>query len=216
MRALVLGLVGVPLGASLIIGGCASQPSRFYLLSAGPNAETASLETSGRQGPTIGVVPVTLPRYVDRPQIVTRTSPYELKVAEFDRWAEALDTNFSRVLADNLSTLLPTARVVMSPWPRTIPIAYQVTVDVTHFLSQVGGDSLLIADWTLFKGAGQEVLASGTSRSSASPSGRDYAAIVAAMSQTVASLSREIATAIREVGPSVSARQGVSGGATTP
>jgi uncharacterized protein len=216
MYPIMLALVVVPLGASLIVGGCASQPSRFYLLSAVPNTETASLEMSGQQGPTIGVGPVTLPRYVDRPQIVTRTSPYELKVAEFDRWAEALDTNFTRVLAENLSILLPTARVVMSPWPRAIPIDYQVTVDVTHFLSQVGGDSLLIADWTLFKGEGQDALTSGRSRFSASPGGQDYAAIVAAMSQTVASLSREIATAVRGVGPRVSVRKGVSGRVTTP
>jgi uncharacterized protein len=216
MYPIMLALVVVPLGASLIVGGCASQPSRFYLLSAVPNTEMASLEMSGQQGPTIGVGPVTLPRYVDRPQIVTRTSPYELKVAEFDRWAEALDTNFTRVLAENLSILLPTARVVMSPWPRAIPIDYQVTVDVTHFLSQVGGDSLLIADWTLFKGEGQDALTSGRSRFSASPGGQDYAAIVAAMSQTVASLSREIATAVRGVGPRVSVRKGVSGRATTP
>jgi uncharacterized lipoprotein YmbA len=214
MYPIMLALVVVPLGASLIVGGCASQPSRFYLLSAVPNTEMASLEMSGQQGPTIGVGPVTLPRYVDRPQIVTRTSPYELKVAEFDRWAEALDTNFTRVLAENLSILLPTARVVMSPWPRAIPIDYQVTVDVTHFLSQVGGDSLLIADWTLFKGEGQDALTSGRSRFSASPGGQDYAAIVAAMSQTVASLSREIATAVRGVGPRVSVRKGVSGRAT--
>jgi uncharacterized protein len=214
MYPIMLALVVVPLGASLIVGGCASQPSRFYLLSAVPNTETASLEMSGQQGPTIGVGPVTLPRYVDRPQIVTRTSPYELKVAEFDRWAEALDTNFTRVLAENLSILLPTARVVMSPWPRAIPIDYQVTVDVTHFLSQVGGDSLLIADWTLFKGEGQDALTSGRSRFSASPGGQDYAAIVAAMSQTVASLSREIATAVRGVGPRVSVRKAVSGRAT--
>jgi uncharacterized protein len=214
MYPIMLALVVVPLGASLIVGGCASQPSRFYLLSAVPNTEMASLEMSGQQGPTIGVGPVTLPRYVDRPQIVTRTSPYELKVAEFDRWAEALDTNFTRVLAENLSILLPTARVVMSPWPRAIPIDYQVTVDVTHFLSQVGGDSLLIADWTLFKGEGQDALTSGRSRFSASPGGQDYAAIVAAMSQTVASLSREIATAVRGVGPRVSVRKAVSGRAT--
>jgi uncharacterized protein len=214
MYPIMLALVVVPLGTSLIVGGCASQPSRFYLLSAVSNTETASLEMSGQQGPTIGVGPVTLPRYVDRPQIVTRTSPYELKVAEFDRWAEALDTNFTRVLAENLSILLPTARVVMSPWPRAIPIDYQVTVDVTHFLSQVGGDSLLIADWTLFKGEGQDALTSGRSRFSASPGGQDYAAIVAAMSQTVASLSREIATAVRGVGPRVSVRKAVSGRAT--
>jgi uncharacterized lipoprotein YmbA len=216
MRPMVLALVAVTLGASLMVGGCASQPSRFYLLSASPSTETASPGTSGQQGPTIGVGPVTLPRYVDRPQIVTRTSPYEIKVAEFDRWAEALDANFSRVLAENLSILLPSARVVMPPWPRAAPIDYQISVDVTHFLSQVGGDSVLIADWTLFKGEGQDALTSGKSRFSAAPGGQDYAAIVAAMSQTVASLSREIATAIKGVESRVSARQGLSGREVAP
>jgi uncharacterized lipoprotein YmbA len=216
MHPIMLALVAVSLGTALMVGGCASQPSRFYLLSALANPEIASPGTSGQQGPTIGVGPVTLPRYVDRPQIVTRTSPYEIKLAEFDRWAEALDTNFSRAFAENLSLLLPTARVVMSPWSRATLIDYQVTVDVTQFLSQVGGDSLLIADWTLFKGEGQDVLTSGRSRFSASPSGQDYAAIVAAMSQTVASLSREIATTVRGIGPKVSTRKGVSARGTTP
>src|SRR5882724_446588 len=216
MYPIMLALVAATVGTALLVGGCASQPSRFYLLSALANTETASPGASGQQGPTIGVGPVTLPRYVDRPQIVTRTSPYEIKLAEFDRWAEALDTNFTRVLAENLSILLPTARVVMSPWPRATPIDYQVTVDVTHFLSQVGGDSLLIADWTLLKGEGQDALTSGRSRFSASPGGQDYAAMVAAMSQTVASLSREIATTIRGVGPRVSTRKGVSARGTSP
>jgi uncharacterized protein len=216
MRPMVLALVAATLGASLMVGGCASQPSRFYLLSAMPNTETASLGASGEKGPTIGVGPVALPRYLDRPQIVTRTSPYELRLAEFDRWAESLDVNFSRVLAENLALLIPTARVVMSPWPRATPIDYQITVDVTHFLSQVGGESLLIADWILYKGEGLQVLMTGESRFSASPGGQDYAAIVAAMSQTVASLSREIATAVKGVESRVSARKGFSGRAVAP
>jgi uncharacterized protein len=216
MRHLVLVLALLTLGTSLMLEGCASQPARFYLLSALPNTETASLRTSGAQGPTIGVGPVTLPRYLDRPQIVTRTSPYELHLAEFDRWAESLDANFARVLADNLSLLIPTSQVAVSPWSRATSIDYQVIIDVTHFLSQAGGESLLIADWTLFKGEGQQALTSGKSRFSAPSGGQDYAAIVAAMSQTVASLSHEIATAIREVGPRASAPWGFSGRAITP
>jgi uncharacterized protein len=204
MRRLVLALV-VTLGSSLMVGGCASQPSRFYLLHALPNSETTSLGTSG-EGLTIGVGPVTLPRYLDRPQIVTRTGAYELKLAEFDRWAEALDANFARVLADNLALSMPASRVAVSPWPRATAVDYQVIVDVTHFLSQEGGESLLIADWILFKGEGQQVLMRGRSRLSASVGGQDYTAIVAAMSQTVASLSREIATAIKGVGPRASTR----------
>jgi uncharacterized protein len=217
MHPIVLALVAVTSGVSMLVGGCASEPSRFYLLSASPNTEAAtSPGTSGQQGPTIGVGPVTLPRYVDRPEIVTRTSPYEIKLAEFDRWAEALDTNFSRALAENLTLLLPTARVVMSPWPRATAIDYQVTVDVSQFLGQVGGDSVLIADWTLFRGDGQDVLTSGRSRLSAAPAGPGYAAIVAAMSQTVAGLSREIATTVRGIGPRVSTRKGVAPRGSAP
>jgi hypothetical protein len=213
---MVFGLVALTLGASLVVGGCASQPARFYLLSAMPNTEMASPAAPSEKGPTLAIGPVTIPRYLDRPQIVTRTSPYELRVAEFDRWAEALDLNLVRVLAENLTLQVPTARVVAFPWPRAIPIDYQIIVDVTHFLTQVGGESLLIADWILFKGEGQQVLMTGKSHVSASTAGQDYAAIVAAMSQTVASLSREIATAVKGAEPRVSARQGFSNQAMRP
>jgi len=161
---------------------------------------------SSAQGPIIGVGPVTLPRYTDRPQIVTRTSPYELQLAEFDRWAESLDANFARVFADDLALLIPASRVVVSPWPRSTAVDYQVVIDVTHFLSQIGVESVLIADWTLFKGEGPQALTSGKSRFSVHSGGQDYAAIVAAISQTVASLSQEIAMAIRGVGPNASVR----------
>jgi uncharacterized protein len=205
MRHLMLVLL-VVLGAFLMLEGCASQPSRFYLLGALPEAGTMPLGTSGAQAPTIGVGPVSLPRYLDRPQIVTRTGPNELKLAEFDRWAEGLDANFARVVAENLSLMLPTARVVFFPWLRATTIDYQVTVDVAHFVSQVGGEGLLIADWLIFQGEGPQVVATGRSRFSAPAAGQDYASMVAALSQTVASLSREIATSLRGMGPRASAR----------
>jgi uncharacterized protein len=216
MRYHVQALTLLTLGICLLAGKCASQPSRFSLLSALPNNETASLRTADTQGPTIGVGPVTLPRYLDRPQIVTRTRPYELQLAEFDRWAEGLDANFARVLADNLALYLPASRVVVSPWPRSTAIDYQVVIGVTHFLSQVGAESLLIADWTLLKGEGPQGLTSEKSRFSAPSGGQDFAALVAAMSQTVASLSQEIATAIREMGSRASTPWRFSGRAITP
>jgi uncharacterized lipoprotein YmbA len=206
MRHCAMALVAVILGAFLVIGGCASQPARFYVLSALPGVETASPATGGEQGPAIGVGQVTLPRYLDRPQIVSRTSPYELKLAEFDRWAEALDANFSRVLAENLSLLIPADRVAVFPWPRGTPIDYQVIVEVTDFTSQIGGESVLIANWTLFRGEGQQGLLRGRSRLRAAAAGQDYAAMVAAMSQTVAALSRDIAAAIKGLAPTASAR----------
>src|SRR5918999_6548000 len=149
MRESMLALVAVTLGTSWLTVGCASQPSRFYLLSALPGTEMSTPVASGQPGLTIGVGPVVLPRYLDRPQIATRTSAYELKLAEFERWAEPLDTNFTRVVAENLAALIPSARVTPFPWPRATPPDYQALVEVTHFLSHMGGESLLIADWTL-------------------------------------------------------------------
>jgi uncharacterized lipoprotein YmbA len=206
MRESLLALVAVTLGTSWLTVGCASQPSRFYLLSALPSTEMSTPVASGQPGLTIGVGPVVLPRYLDRPQIATRTSAYELKLAEFERWAEPLDANFTRVVAENLATLIPSARVTPFPWPRATPIDHQVLVEVTHFLSQMGGESLLTADWTLLKGEGPQILAMGKSRVSVPTSGQDYTSIVAAMSQTVAELSREIAAATKGLGPRTSKR----------
>jgi uncharacterized protein len=132
------------------------------------------------RGLAIGIGPVTLPKYLDRPQIVTFTSPYALNVAEFDRWAEPLESTFVRVLAENLALLLPTARVAVFPWPGSMRLDYQVTVEVSHFSGQLGGESALTARWSLFSEDGKEALVSQRSRFSAPAWAPGYEAIVAA------------------------------------
>jgi uncharacterized lipoprotein YmbA len=148
-------------------------------------------------GPAIGLGPLTLPKYVDRPQIVTRTSPYELNFAEFNRWAEPLGVNFLRAMAEDLSRQIPTDRIALFPWPSGTLIDYQVTVDVTEFYVQTEGQSSLVALWSIFKREGKEALVSQKSRFRAPAGTKDYGAMVAAMSHTVAELGREIATALR-------------------
>jgi uncharacterized lipoprotein YmbA len=156
----------------LAIGGCVStQPSRFYLLTPLPRLEATPQVPPGARGPAIGVGPVILPKYLDRPQIVTHASSYEVSVAEFERWAEPLEVNFARVFAENLASLIPTDRLAMYPWPRSTPIDYQVTLEVVEFLGRLGGESALIARWTLSRGEGQEVLASRKSGFSATVGG---------------------------------------------
>jgi uncharacterized lipoprotein YmbA len=196
----LLHVVGALLGASLILlTGCLGQqqPSRIYVLSATPGAETTAPAGPAEPNPAIGLGPLTLPKYLDRPQIVTRISPYELKASEFERWAEPLETNFARILAENLAVQIPTARISLFPWPRTAPIEYQVTVDVTEFYVEMDGQSSLVALWSIFKGEGKEALLSRKSRLRAPASTQEYGAMVAAMSQTVADLSRDIAGALR-------------------
>jgi uncharacterized lipoprotein YmbA len=201
-------LAAPTLGLCLMaLGGCAStQAARFYVLSALPGGGTASPGAAAERGLAIGVGPVTLPKYLDRPQIVTFTSPYALNVAEFDRWAEPLESTFVRVLAENLALLLPTARLLVFPWPGSTRLDHQVTVEVSDFSGQLGGESSLMARWSLLRGEGQEALVSRRSRFRAPAGAPGYEAMVAAMSQTVADLSRDIAAAITTRRPQMSAR----------
>ena len=138
----------------IILGGCAkTTPSKFYVLS--PLSKAAS---EGRNGFTIGLGPVELAEYFDRPQIITRVSPNQIELAEFDRWAEPLKRNFSRVLAENLSILLGTDRVISYPWPRSVPVKYQIKVEVLRFDGAPGKNVSLVALWTILRGSDKEMI----------------------------------------------------------
>jgi hypothetical protein len=186
--------------SSGVTGGCmGSKPSKFYMLQALSTAGLEPQATIAEKEIAVGVGPVALPDYLDRPQIVTRTGQNELQLAEFDRWVGPLDENFAQVLADNLSTLLATDRVALFPWPKSTPIDYQVAVEVTQFDGAPGGMALLTARWTLRSGDGQNTLAIRKSSISESVGGADYAALAAAQSRAVSRLSREVAAVIQSL-----------------
>ena len=188
---LILAVCGVTLS------GCFGQQqfSRLYVLTPLPRAERAAPDAGGR-GLAIGVGPVELPQYTNRQQIVTGNQSYQLHPATFDEWAEPLRDNFLRVLADNLSILLATDRVMLFPWKGPLAIEYQVVVDVTHFLGEIGGETSLVALWSIVGKNGQEVLLSQKSTLREPTGAQGYAALAAAMSNSLGALSREIAAAI--------------------
>jgi len=181
------------------LGACTSTPSRFYILNTLSTSETRAA-TAAERGPVIGVGPITLPKYLDRPQIVTRASRNQLALGEFDRWAEPLQENVSRVLGENLALLIPTDHILLNPWPRSAPVDYQVTVEVRHFDGWLGGESVLLALWSILDGAERQLI-SKRAFLNAPVGGRDYEAIVVAMNQMVESLSRDIAAAIHSLSP---------------
>jgi uncharacterized lipoprotein YmbA len=186
--------------AVTILAGCAeSQPSRFYTLSIAPELESAASAVDTGQGIALGVGPVTLPAYLDRPQIVTRQSANKLELAEFDRWGEPLEDSFLRILAENLSYMLSTERVALYPWDRTTPIDFQVTAEVTRLDTQPNGDVFLAARWSIFRGEREKVLLVQDSTFSEPAVSGDYEALVAAQSRALGRLSQEITDAIEKL-----------------
>ena len=184
----------------LAAGGCASSPaSRFYILSGVGASDDSSHSAARKDGIAVGIEPVKLPHYLDRPQIVTRASPNRIRLAEFDRWAEPLKHNVSRVMAESLSGLLSAERTVVFPWSSSTAPDYRLAVEITRFDGELGGEVALNARWTIFGRNAGDALLRRESSYVETATARDYEALVAAKSRALAALSREIATAIGTV-----------------
>jgi len=189
--ALALAVVG---GCLATLAGCGSSPAtRFYSLTAvSPITKTADRSSTPQLG--VGVRSVVLPAELDRPQIVTRTGPNTVNLAEFDRWSSPLRDSVANVIAENLSVSLPADRVAVYPWPPGVSIDYQVIVEVTRLHLRMDGPCALEAWWRIQAKDQKSVVG----RSSLSDvAGSDYASVVAAKSRLLGALSDEIAAAIR-------------------
>ncbi|QEX15949.1 hypothetical protein FRZ44_12390 [Hypericibacter terrae] len=186
----------------LLLSGCSeSKPSRFFVLT--PLAATT--DTGGR-GPALGVGPVVIPQYLDRPEIVTRSSDNQLQLAEFDQWGGRIGDNITRALAENLSGILKTDRVSIYPWTDSSALTDQISVDITQFERDPSGAVTLTAFWNIADAQSGKILVNGRSNIQkpvgATAAGADaYGAVAAAMSEALASLSQEIAAAISKLPP---------------
>jgi len=182
------------LALAVCLSACAgkSASSKFYVLNSLPQPAL-----SAGEGIVIGVFPVSMPDYLDRPQIVTRVSENELKLDEFSRWAEPLKDSFTRALVQNLSTILNTAKVIKTTQSTGSLMSLQVAVEVVQFDGALGGDVVLIAKWGLFEADGKKLLLGKGSTFKEPTGAATYEALVAAESKAVAALSREIAEAIK-------------------
>lgn len=180
----------------LMVAGCSqSPPTEFYTLSGMqlPPGGSSAANT------VVAVGPVSLPDYLDRPQIVTRASGNRVILASFHSWVEPVDGMFTRTLVGNLSSLLATDNVIAVPQRRPMPLDYQVEVDVARFDADVSGRAVLDARWWVFGADGEQLIGEGRStivEPVAEP--RDYEAIVAAMSEALAQMSSTIAATIEQ------------------
>ena len=196
IRARLLRFVVV--AACLASASCAdSQPTRFYTLSPLAASSRGASPTT-MPDLTVGVGPVTLPTYLDRPQLVTRAGGNRMVLADFDSWVEPLQGMFTRVLGENLALLLGTDDVLLLPQNRDFALDRQVEVDVTRFDVDNVGNAVLDAKWWVYGRDGDELLRSGRSTISEPAAVDDYTAAAAALSRALGAMSTEIAQAIAD------------------
>jgi uncharacterized lipoprotein YmbA len=186
------------LAAGLTLASCAdNQPTRFYTLSPLTDASDGK-PPKALADLTIGVGPVTLPPYLDRPQLVTRVGGNRMVLADFDSWVEPLQGMFARVLGENLALLLGTDDVLMLPQRRDVTLDRQVEVDVTRFDVDDAGNAVLDARWWVYGRNGDKLLRSGRSTITEPTHAGDYTAAAAALSRALGAMSQELAQAIAD------------------
>lgn len=194
---LALGLIAAALlPACGLLRPPSTAPTLFYVLTVEERPAAGDTVAVGASKLVLGLGPIVLPPYLERPQMARRTGPNEVAYSETDRWAEPLQDNFARVLAGNLDELLGTERIVFYPWYRNTPMTYAVSVAVGRFERQAGDQVELQARWNVTDTKGG-VLASRESR--LSRTAVTTAESIEALSALVAELAEEIAAVVREL-----------------
>jgi uncharacterized lipoprotein YmbA len=140
---------------------------------------------------------VALPGYLRRPQIVTRDGN-RLTRSERYTWGEDLESDFARVLAENLAILVPTDRISTFPWSDPRQLDYSIAVQVSRFDRGSDDRVSLLAQWRIVDAKTGQSLQTGRASIQEPADGRGYDETVAAMSRAVAALARELVDAIHK------------------
>jgi hypothetical protein len=195
MRARRLAALAL-LVAAWPAAGCLkrSPVARTYVLDPLPAAAAAT--PAPAPVALVGVERVSVPDWLDRPQLTGRSASGEVVADELSRWGEPLPRGVQRVVAENLVVLLPDRRVVTAPFSPRDRVDHFVAITVLEAARQGDGSVLLESRWTVLARDGS-VLAQRRSSHRASPTAPGAAGAVAGHNEALASLSRELADVLR-------------------
>jgi uncharacterized protein len=184
---------------ALVLSGCISAKNsptpRFYMLQA-VYENQVSKKMNIASDVVIGVGPVKIPEYQDRPQIVTRDKEKMLKFAQFDRWGESLDLGMARLIRENLAVMFPEAKFTSYPWNSSIPVKYQVVVEIVQLDSELDKDLFLVAQWLVIDAQNAKTMIIKRSEFRQSIIPQNYSGLAKTLSMVCASLSSEIAESL--------------------
>jgi uncharacterized lipoprotein YmbA len=188
------------LAVSLVLSTCGLSPRKdptIFLVLA-PGAAAIPMPAIARGDLRVGVGPVIIPSYLDRPQLVTRVTETELDVNEFARWASPLDELIAETVGANLLSYLALGDVVQFPWARAVAPNYGVSLTLLRFEASAADSVELAGRWEIRDGAGAGV-AGPTSVELHRAAEPGPQGVAVALSALLARLSSDIADALRNL-----------------
>lgn len=176
-----------------LVASCSSSGSgkQYYLLT----AEAPTNHKSSQLG--LGIGPITIANYLDRPNLVFQQDNHQLIIAESHRWAGDLEDNLTRVIATNLGRLLGATQVRTYPWLGDDGLRYQITMDIDTLHANSEGDAVLEARWRVYSLPDRKVVHQGSWSGSEALQADGYNEMVAAQSRLIATLCDQVANQLR-------------------
>ena len=181
-------------GCSFLFLKPAPDTSRHFVLTSLPPTETANVASGTSR---VDVVHVKIPSYLFNSSLAVRKGTNEIVYPPGTLWAERLDTGIPRVLAADLSSLLPSEQIRVAVGSSE-DVAREIGVTIEQFDVSSSGQAVLVAKWRIFSPGGEKILHSGESRLSRSGPAPDTdpSGAVGTLSDLIADLSRQLAQAL--------------------
>jgi uncharacterized lipoprotein YmbA len=190
------------LAAAWLAAGCLGGGSRPEYFTLSPSARTdGGPALAARPELGLAVGPIEFPRYLDRPEIVTRDGKHRLVFWSGHRWGGSLRSDVLRVVADDLGVLLGTTRIAVYPVEARFPLDYRVLLELIEFEGVPGSAVTLRARWTVAAGANGRALAIAEARFEEPVASASWPDLVAAHSAALGRLTRQIAERIAALPP---------------
>ena len=187
-------------GMLLLAAACTRPPAQLYVLN--PIAAPDGFHAPTSDARTLAILPVSVPDYLDRRQIVARTSDHRLLLSDADHWGENLQDALARVLTIDLGRLLAPDGFVVTSGGHQPKVDGEVSLTVDAFEIDSGGRALLAARWMVLGERGNESprhFQAVYSEPVASGAGDTHAAAeVAALNRDLDRLADDMARSVRQ------------------
>jgi uncharacterized protein len=181
------------LAASLLLGACSSQPTRYYALSGGYDLLDQPV---GRV--LLAVGPATVPDAVDRSAMVVRRGPNSVDILDEQRWIDTPKNEIPRVLATRLARLLPATPVAVWSQHAASSAPWRVLIDVQRFDATPGEVASIELSWTLLRDADDSRRVWRSSASEPLASNSTPAQMAAAWSRALDRIAQQMAAQLQQ------------------
>ena len=180
----------------VLVSACGfSRPSTFYVLDTN-DIPFRNMTLKNANDILIGIEPIFIPAYLDKPQIVIRQpDSVTLTSSEFNRWADQLSDVFPRVLSDAISKNIGYPAAKQINLNRDL-FPYRLFVEVLRFDASFEKEAVLDAWWTIMTNSGNVIYR--TRSTLVEPTGDDYGSIVRSEQKLLQEFGRIIADYVKK------------------